>query len=248
MQLSDGSNQSVGRAGRVNTIYRRLCLPRLEENCKPLHYSPKRKKEAKMNADSQRINRSPSVMLGMNTLRHEKDHLLQQYLLSELRQNPQGDAAHEHQRSSKKPHSSVTFSKTSRMHVYAVDSVYDRSKSYLSSERKSFGQTVLSDAVHIKRLVMSTPGATTKDAFKYLLMNGHISTLDVLGIEHLVFPTSMSQCVQVRRQHTRAILLEQARQRREKTSEDATNGLGRLSAARSVGSARKARARAAMAA
>ena len=195
-----------------------------------------------MNTDAPRINRSPT-----STALHENDYLLQRYL-NELHQNHQDSATRDLQPSSKKPHSKVSFSEKSVMHIYASDPSYDLSKSYEPAERKSFGQRAVSDAVQIKRLASTTPGATTKDAFKYLLQNGHLSTMDILGIEHLVFPHSMSQFVRVRRQHALAVLREQERQRGRASPEDATERLGSLSASGSFGAARKARARAAMAA
>lgn len=158
----------------------------------------------------------------------------------------------------------VTFSERSSMHVYHPDPHYAHSKSYSRQERKSFGSEALSEAIRIKKLVVySTPSdgqhhASTKDSFKYLLKNNIISLEEIVGIEHLVLGNSVSKLLRERKEHARAVLMEQhrmaekIRQQEQEQSMKKLNDpyakLGEFSASRSVKSVKRARIRAAMAA
>lgn len=145
----------------------------------------------------------------------------------------------------------VTFSERSSMHIYRPDPRYGRNKSYTKEDRKNFGSEAFSEAIRIKRLVLSTPGASTKDSFKYLLKHNIISLEEIVGIEHLVLGKSASKLLKERQDHSRAVLMEQERQCvQEKIQEhvDPMKKLGEFSASRSLKSVKRARIRAAMAA
>eukprot|EP00579_Thalassiosira_antarctica_P031112 CAMPEP_0202029574 /NCGR_PEP_ID=MMETSP0905-20130828/64048_1 /ASSEMBLY_ACC=CAM_ASM_000554 /TAXON_ID=420261 /ORGANISM="Thalassiosira antarctica, Strain CCMP982" /LENGTH=429 /DNA_ID=CAMNT_0048593341 /DNA_START=550 /DNA_END=1840 /DNA_ORIENTATION=- len=144
----------------------------------------------------------------------------------------------------------VTFSERSSMLVYSLDPLYVRNKSYTKTERKNFGSEALSEAIRIERLIMTTPGASTKDSFNCLLKNDIISLAEIVGIEHLVLGKSKAKKLLTERQdHSREVLMEQRRQRHvEKMQYDHIEKLGEFSASRSVKSAKRARIRAAVAA
>mmetsp|Transcript_17194 Transcript_17194/g.27931 ORF Transcript_17194/g.27931 Transcript_17194/m.27931 type:complete len:282 (+) Transcript_17194:238-1083(+) len=143
----------------------------------------------------------------------------------------------------------VTFSERSSMHVYCPDPLYVRNKSYTKTDRKNFGSEALSEAIRIKRLILTTPGASAKDSFKCLLKNNIISLEELLGIEHLVFCKSASKLLKERKGYAREVLTEHRRQRHvEKVQYDHTEKLGEFSASRSAKSVKRARIRAAMAA
>ena len=164
----------------------------------------------------------------------------------------------------------VSFSERSSMQVYLPDPLYIRNKSYTKEERERFGTATLSEAIRIKKLLLSTPGSSTKSSFKYLLQNNLISYEEIVGIEQLVLGNSASKVVKVRKEHARAVLLEQHRMMKRVMDEDDSkakmkddaddmkydmkkmhiieNKLGELSASRSSKSVKRARIRAAMAA
>mmetsp|Transcript_14251 Transcript_14251/g.25049 ORF Transcript_14251/g.25049 Transcript_14251/m.25049 type:complete len:253 (-) Transcript_14251:138-896(-) len=143
----------------------------------------------------------------------------------------------------------VTFSERSSMHVYCPDPLYVRNKSYTKTDRKNFGSEALSEVIRIKRLILTTPGASAKDSFKCLLKNNIISLEELLGIEHLVFCKSASKLLKERKGYAREVLTEHRRQRHvEKVQYDHTEKLGEFSASRSAKSVKRARIRAAMAA
>mmetsp|Transcript_550 Transcript_550/g.1173 ORF Transcript_550/g.1173 Transcript_550/m.1173 type:complete len:241 (+) Transcript_550:98-820(+) len=147
------------------------------------------------------------------------------------------------------PPKQVTISDQSRMYIYNSDPFYTRKKSYTKAERTNFTSETLSEVVRIKRLIMSTPGASTTDSFKYLLKNNIISLEEMVGIEHLILCRSMPKLLKERQDHVRAVLMEQERQRVKRTvQEDPTETLREFSWTRSIRSAKKARIRAAMAA
>lgn len=150
-------------------------------------------------------------------------------------------------------HPRVTFSETSSMHVYHADPHYVRNKAYSRAERKSFSTEAMREAIRIKRLVLATPGDSTRDSFKYLLKNDIICLEEIVGIEHLVLGKSASKLLRERQDHAKAILMEQCRQRvvkddASKVQDDTTKKLGEFSASRSCKSVKRARIRAAMAA
>lgn len=165
----------------------------------------------------------------------------------------------------------VSFSERSSMQVYLPDPLYIRNKSYTKEERQRFGTATLSEAIRIKKLLLSTPGSSMKSSFKYLLKNNLISYEEIVGIEHLVLGNSASKIVKVRKEHARAVLLEQHRMKTKKMmDEDDSNAkmqvdeegmkydmkkmhiienkLGEVAASRSSKSVKRARIRAAMAA
>jgi len=144
----------------------------------------------------------------------------------------------------------VTFSERSSMLVYCLDPLYVRNKSYTKTDRKNFGSKALSEAIRIERLILTTPGASTKDSFNCLLKNDIISLAEIVGIEHLVLGKSKAKKLLTERQdHSREVLMEQRRQRHvEKMQYDHIEKLGEFSASRSVKSAKRARIRAAVAA
>jgi len=145
----------------------------------------------------------------------------------------------------------VKFSERSIMHVYLPDPLYLKNKSYSKSDRKDFSTETLLEAIRIKRLVKATPGTSTKDSFKSLLKNNIISLEEIVGIEHLVLGKSARKLAKERQDHSRAVLMEQRRQHQVETmmqEGDCTRKLGEFSASRTVGSSRRARIRAAMAA
>lgn len=144
----------------------------------------------------------------------------------------------------------VTFSESSSMHVYHADPLYVRSKSYSKEERKHFSVEALSEAVRIKKLVLSTPGSSTKDSFKFLLKNNVIALEEIVGIEHLVLGKSASKLLKERQDHSKAVVQEQHRMglMQECQSGKLCDKLGEFSASRSCKSVKRARIRAAMAA
>jgi len=145
----------------------------------------------------------------------------------------------------------VKFSERSSMHVYLPDPLYLRNNSYSKSDRKDFSTETLLEVIRIKRLIKTTPGTSTKDSFKSLLKNNIISLEEIVGIEHLVLGKSARKLAKERQDHSRAVLMEQTRQRQVETTmqhDDVTRKLGEFSASRSIRSSKRARIRAAMAA
>eukprot|EP00580_Thalassiosira_gravida_P019102 CAMPEP_0201676978 /NCGR_PEP_ID=MMETSP0494-20130426/43093_1 /ASSEMBLY_ACC=CAM_ASM_000839 /TAXON_ID=420259 /ORGANISM="Thalassiosira gravida, Strain GMp14c1" /LENGTH=238 /DNA_ID=CAMNT_0048159821 /DNA_START=60 /DNA_END=776 /DNA_ORIENTATION=+ len=146
------------------------------------------------------------------------------------------------------PPKEVTISEQSSMYIYNSDPFYTRNKSYTKTERANFTSETLSEVIRIKQLIISIPGASAKDSFKYLLKNNIISLEEMVGIEHLVICRSMSKLLKERRDHVRAVLVEQERQRMKRTvKDDPAEKLGEFSRTRSIMSAQKARIRATMA-
>ena len=151
----------------------------------------------------------------------------------------------------------VTFSEQSTMQLYRLDQQYAHAKSYSREDYKVFGRNSLVKAVRIKKLVLSTPsGASTKESVTYLLENNVISPEEIRGIEHLVICNSPSMGLKGRRDHARAVLLEQHQirileryaTRHLKVEVDPTEKLASFSASKSSRSSNTARIRAAMAA
>lgn len=146
----------------------------------------------------------------------------------------------------------VTFSERSSMYVYRPDPSYVLNKSYTKEERRGFSTEALTEAIRIKKLVLSTPGASTKDSFKFLLKNDVITLEEIVGIEHLVLGKSASKLLKERQDHAKAVLMKQCQQRMEegksKLQDDSMTKLGEFSASRSMKSVKRARIRAAMAA
>lgn len=146
-------------------------------------------------------------------------------------------------------HPRVAFSERSSMYLYHLDPLYAQNKSYTKEDKKIFTTEMLSEAIRIKRLVLSTPEASIKDSFTYLLKNNIISPEEILGIEHLIF-AKPSKLLQKRRDYARAVLMEQYRQRQVESEirGDHTKKLGDFSSSRTAKSVIRARVRAAMAA
>ena len=151
----------------------------------------------------------------------------------------------------------VTFSEQSTMQLYHLDQQYAHAKSYSREDYEVFGRNSLVKAVRIKKLVLLTPsGASTKESVTYLLENNVISPEEIRGIEHLVLCNSPSMGLKGRRDHARAVLLEQHRirmleryaTRHLKIEVDPTEKLASFSASMSSRSSNTARIRAAMAA
>mmetsp|Transcript_14252 Transcript_14252/g.25050 ORF Transcript_14252/g.25050 Transcript_14252/m.25050 type:complete len:253 (-) Transcript_14252:56-814(-) len=142
----------------------------------------------------------------------------------------------------------VTFSERSSLYIYDHDPLYGRYKSYTKAERENFGSEVLSEAIRIKRLVLTSPGASTKDSFNYLLKNNIISLEEIVGLEHLVLSKSTSKLSKERKDHAKAVLMEQGRQLVKNMQDGRTEKLGEFSASSSFKAAKLARIRAAMAA
>ena len=141
--------------------------------------------------------------------------------------------------------SRVTFSPRSMLHVYAHDSRCHRNGYYTRDDRRGFGKRALSDAMRVRRLVLAAPGATSKDSFNYLMANKILSLEDIVGLEHLAFGQSASKHVQERRDHVRGVC---RRVNELKRDGQATRRLRDFAATSSRKAARRARARAAMAA
>ncbi|KAL7539252.1 hypothetical protein ACHAWF_006348 [Thalassiosira exigua] len=144
----------------------------------------------------------------------------------------------------------VAFSEKSTMQIYIPDPRYVKSKSYTQEDKEKFTFEALSEAVRIKRLASTTPGASTKDSFKYLVQERIVSIEEIVGIEHIVLGKSASKLPKERQDHAWAVLSEQERQRRglSEVEDDPMESLGQFSASSSMKSARRARIRAAMAA
>jgi hypothetical protein len=146
----------------------------------------------------------------------------------------------------------VTFSHNSTMQVYIPDHHYARNKCYTKEDRQKFGSETLSEAMRIKRLVAKAPGESAKDSFKYLIKENIVSIEEIVGIEHLVLGNSASKLPKSRRDHVRAVLMEQERQHcdcdESRVQADRVESLRQFSTSRSSKSARRARIRAAMAA
>ena len=151
----------------------------------------------------------------------------------------------------------VTFSEQSTMQLYHLDQQYAHAKSYSREDYKLFGRSSMLEAVRIKKLLLLTPpGVSTKKSVMYLLENNVISPEEIRGIEHLVLCNSPSMGLQERRDHIRAVLLEQRRIRmlerhhikHLKIQADPTEKLAAFSASRSSRSLKSAKIRAATAA
>ncbi|KAL7552746.1 hypothetical protein ACHAWF_015982 [Thalassiosira exigua] len=144
----------------------------------------------------------------------------------------------------------VAFSERSAMFVYRPDPHYSLNKSYTKREREGFSTKACLEAIRIKKLASTTPCESSKDSFKYLLKNKLVSIEEMVGIEHLVFGKSPSKIQKERKDHAKAVLTEQWRQRFEETKMqgDPMGKLGQFAALRSAKSAKRARTRAAIAA
>ena len=151
----------------------------------------------------------------------------------------------------------VTFSEQSTMQLYRLDQQYAHAKSYSREDYKVFGRNSLVKAVRIKKLVPLSPsGASTKESVTYLLENNVISPEEIRGIEHLVICNLPFMGLKGRRDHARAVLLEQHQirileryaTRHLKVEVDPTEKLASFSASKSSRSSNTARIRAAMAA
>lgn len=154
----------------------------------------------------------------------------------------------------KKINPRVTISESSSMRIYYPDPLYARNKSHTKEDLKSFGTDAMLEARRIKRLVLSTPGATP-DSFKYLLKNNMLLLEEIVGIEHFVLRKSASKMSKARQDHARAVLMEQNRiekmqenpiQKLKIQDHNTTQKLGDFSASLSIKSAKCARIRAAM--
>jgi len=104
----------------------------------------------------------------------------------------------------------VTFYPSADIKPYDLDLQYAQAKSYSKEEMKGFKKTMYLDVVRIKRCVQSM--TTSKQSLLRLLKNDIISSEDIRGIEHLLMCKTFSNVVyQARRDHVRAVLLEQKR-------------------------------------
>ena len=169
---------------------------------------------------------------------------------------PMSDCTKERQSLRKKLKPRVTFSEMSSMQLYHVDPLYAISKSYSKEDFNHFSKDIMMEAARIKNLVhLTSSDAYTKESFRYLIENHVILPEEIQGIEHLI-SKSAYKLLQERRNHPRAVLLEQDRMealpsdsmKRMKCQEDIVMKLATFSSLRSSRSAKRARIRASTAA
>ena len=146
----------------------------------------------------------------------------------------------------------VTFSEMSSVQLYHVDPLYAISKSYSKEDIKRFSMDISMEAVRIKNLLLLTSSdESTKESCRYLIENHVILPEEIQGIEHLIYKSAY-KLLQERRNHPRAVLLEQDRMealpsdsmKRMKSQDDIVIKLATFSSLRSSRSAKHARIRA----
>ncbi|KAL7462585.1 hypothetical protein ACHAXS_002966 [Conticribra weissflogii] len=106
----------------------------------------------------------------------------------------------------------VRFSDFAACRIYPMIHPYESNKSYTKSDQKSFGRSMLVQAAMIKKTLASVDIRGSEDTMSHLLRIG-INPEDIIGIEHLVLAMSPSDVAKQRQRHTRAILLEQEKQK-----------------------------------
>jgi hypothetical protein len=139
----------------------------------------------------------------------------------------------------------------SSVQLYHVDPLYAISKSYSKEDIKRFSMDILMEAVRIKNLLLLTSSdESTKESCRYLIENHVILPEEIQGIEHLIYKSAY-KLLQERRNHPRAVLLEQDRMealsdsmKRMKSQDDIVIKLATFSSLRSSRSAKRARIRA----
>ena len=150
----------------------------------------------------------------------------------------------------------VTFSEMSSMQLYHIDPLYANSKSYSKEDYKRFSMDIRMEASRIKNIVLLTSSNTfTKESFRYLIENNGIMPEEIKGIEHLISKSAYT-LLQERRNHPKAVLLEQDRMealtsdsmKQMMSHDDLVKQLATFSAKRSSRSAKRARIRASTAA
>ncbi|KAL7489145.1 hypothetical protein ACHAW6_014743 [Cyclotella cf. meneghiniana] len=143
------------------------------------------------------------------------------------------------------PPKHVRFSQYSSMHVYNVDPSYRLSKSYSPTECKAFRTCAAFEAHRLRQLITycQLPCA---ESVRLLIQDGVIMPEDVIGIEHLIHPSSYERVMKERRVHS-TLLLQRQEELLERNELDAKS-LAEVVMVRSAKSAHMARARAAMAA
>jgi hypothetical protein len=139
----------------------------------------------------------------------------------------------------------------SSVQLYHVDPLYAISKSYSKEDIKRFSMDILMEAARIKNLLLLTSSdESTKESCRYLIENHVILPEEIQGIEHLIYKSAY-KLLQERRNHPRAVLLEQDRMealsdsmKRMKSQDDIVIKLATFSSLRSSRSAKRARIRA----
>ena len=105
----------------------------------------------------------------------------------------------------------VTFSEMSSIQLYHIDPLYADIKSYSKEDFKRFHMDIRMEAARIKNLVLVTSSdVSTKESCRYLIKNHVIMPEEIQGIEHHI-SKSAHRLLQERRNHPRAVLLEQDR-------------------------------------
>lgn len=110
----------------------------------------------------------------------------------------------------------VQFSQFANIKPYDLDLQYAQVKSYSKEEMNGFSKTMYLNVIRIKRDVQSK--TTSKQSLLCLLKNDIILSEEIRGIEHLLMCKSLSKNVHhERRDHVKAVLMEQKRIAREVT-------------------------------
>ena len=190
--------------------------------------------------------RSQSEALHHNTPCDRAGELLEDW------PRPMSDCTKERQSLRKLLKPRVTFSEMSSVQLYHVDPLYAISKSYSKEDIKRFSMDISMEAVRIKNLLLLTSSdESTKESCRYLIENHVILPEEIQGIEHLIYKSAY-KLLQERRNHPRAVLLEQDRMealpsdsmKRMKSQDDIVIKLATFSSLRSSRSAKHARIRA----
>jgi len=144
---------------------------------------------------------------------------------------------------------SVYFAEISTLQVYEPNPLYEGNKSYTREERKHFSVKTVSDALTIKRrILMSSSSHHGPYSSSTFLKSGIISPEEIAGVEHFLDFTgnsSATQWISARKEHGRAVVMEQRRLQSEQNSEeDIESWLAKFSASISSNAAVSARSRA----
>ncbi len=146
-------------------------------------------------------------------------------------------------RSYNTPKKQVRFSDSCRLRLFSED--YSYSKSYTKEDRKLFSKNALMDANKMRNVLASRDASTSSSTLNNLESCG-IKKEELIGLENLTLEKSPANIVKVRSLLTKAILLEQEKQRLISCIDE--NRLAELSRAFSEKSRRRAKQWAAIAA
>jgi hypothetical protein len=139
----------------------------------------------------------------------------------------------------------VSFAEYSNCNRYLMNAEYEKTKSYSSSDRKSFKQEAVRDAARLRMLLDLSPFEGAK-ALIHLIKGKMILPEELIGIEDLLMDPLKVACW--RREHSAHVLkMQRALRAKEESEETSVAKLALGSEKTSLKSTEKARLRAALA-